>query len=204
MNRRPNPRSSAIARRGPAPWVLLGLLLLPLAGCRGTGTVKAMPVARSDISDAEPLIQNVPLSEACYAIAEDGQVSVALSFHRDSWLGDAFDADWQMSLVLEGLPAGSSRLYKLKQDAARIVQSVGADRRRARGWTGIAVLHAPQGGRLRGRFHLNVRQQQFTLLNGWAPPVFQAPTMIMAGEFSAVENAARTHAIADPIRAAGD
>lgn len=172
--------------------IMAGLFLLPLViGCAGGGTVKIMPLMRSDLADAEPLISDVPLSQAFYWVEESGEVNVALRYHAGSLLGKPFDATWEMTMTLEGMPAGSSRLYKLKSERVHVAQNAGGARRRACGGAGVAVLHAPEGRRLRGRFHVQVRQQQFTLLNGWSPAIYAAPTLIMAGEFTAIEDAAR-------------
>ncbi len=183
--------------------LLLACSLSLLAGCSGGGSVKLVPLMRSDLPDPEPLIQNVPISEAWYVLEPNGQLVIALRYHAGSLLGRAFDTDWEMSLVLDGLPAGSSRLYKLKGDTVRTVQTLGPDQRRARSWSGIAVLKAPEGGRLHGRFHFTIRQQQFTLLRGWCPPLYQAPMLVCVGEFDAVENAARANEIRKATEAAG-
>ncbi|MCL2329930.1 MAG: hypothetical protein FWC56_01345 [Phycisphaerae bacterium] len=168
-------------------------------GCNGSGTVKVVPVLRTNFTDTEPLVQSVRVTEAYWYIDHDPdrpnqpQVVVALKSRVASLLGREFDFDWTLSLVLDGMPAGSSRLYPLSADAIRLVQTCGLDRRRSKGWTGVAVLYAPKkslgGDRLRGRFHVNVRQQQFSLLNGWTPSYFQAPMLVLAGDFEAVYDA---------------
>jgi hypothetical protein len=157
---------------------------------------------RTDFTEGEPLVQQVPVNEAYYWL-EDGQLWVSLRCHRPSALGPAFEFDWAMSLVVEGLPAGSARLYQLKADAARVVQTAGADQRRSRGWTGVAVIQSPKNRRLEGRFHCNVRQQHFTLLHGWQPPPLAAPMLIVVARFEAVEDAERGRAIRDETEAAG-
>lgn len=185
------------------PAVALGLALIaPLGGCTGSGEVKIVPLMRTDIAEREPLVQEVRVDEAYYWI-EDQRVHVALRLERRSPLGLTFDFDWQLSLVLDGLPAGSARLYQLPPDSVRMVQTVGPDQRRSRTWTGVAVLHAPHRGTLSGRFHCNVRQQQFTLMGGWQPPPLQAPMLIVVGRFDAVHDPIRGQAILEETQAAG-
>lgn len=178
-----------------------GLVVLS-TGCTGSGDIKMVPLLRADFTEREPLVQDVPVNEAYYWV-ENNRVNIALRCRRESLLGPAFDYDWQASLVLDGLPAGSARLYKLKPDAMRIVETAGANQRRSRTWTGIAVIGAPERGRLKGRFHVNVRQQQFTLLGGWQPHPFQAPMIVVAGRFDAVEDAKRGRAILHETEASG-
>jgi len=176
--------------------------LLAVAGCRGSADVRVVPLMRTDFTEREPLVQQVPVDEAYYWL-EDGRLWISLRCYRPSALGPAFAFDWEMSLVVDGLPAGSARLYPLKGEAVRVVQTVGGDQRRSRGWTGVAVIHAPENGRLQGRFHCNVRQQQFTLLRGWQPSPLAAPMFIVVGRFEAVENAELGRAIRDETEAAG-
>lgn len=182
--------------------LLVGSVGLLATGCTGTGQVRVVPLLRTDFTEREPLVQEIKIDEAYYWL-EGEELNVALRYDRNSPLGPAFYFDWQMSLVLDALPAGSSRLYQLQGDAVRIVQTAGADQRRSRTWTGIAVAGAPEHGRLSGRFHINVRQQQFTLLGGWQPPFLRAPTLIVVGRFEAVENAERGRAIRAETEAPG-
>jgi hypothetical protein len=173
-----------------------------VAGCAGSGAVRIMPLMRTDFPEREPLVQEVDIDEAYYWM-EDEQLHVALRYQRRSLLGRAFDFEWQMSLVLEGPPAGSSRLYALDAGSVRIVQTLGADQRRSRSWAGVAVIEGPQSGRMTGRVHVNVRQQHFTLLGGWQPHPLQAPMLIVAARFDAVENAERGRDIREETEASG-
>lgn len=176
--------------------------MMTLAGC-GSGTVHIVPMMRSDFPEQEKLVFTVPVREAYYDVAADGKVQIGLRYRVDSPLGPGLSVDWQMGLTVEGMPAGRERLCRLTAGAARIVQVAGADQRRSQAWSGIAVLHEPVGGRLRGRFHLTMRQQQFALLTGWSPSMFRAPVMIVVGEFEAVKEAAATKAIYDRLDAVG-
>lgn len=188
--------------RDAAVCLLVAAVVFLAAGCTGTGQVRVVPLLRTDFAEREPLVQELSIQEAYYWI--DGeQLTIALRSRRGSLLGRAFDFDWEMSLVLDELPAGSSRLYQLKGDAIRVVQTAGADQRRSRTWTGIAVVNSPENGRLSGRFHANVRQQQFTLLGGWQPPFLRAPTMVVVGRFEAVVNHKLAMGIRDETEAPG-
>lgn len=198
-------RNAALCLREPLRCGLLvglGAWALTAAGCAGDGAVRIMPLMRTDFPEREPLVQEVVIDEAYYWL-EDDELNVSLRTHRGAGLGQPFDFEWQLSLVLDEMPAGSSRLYRLDMDSVRMSQTVGADHRRSRSWTGVAVIEAPERGRLGGRFHVNVRQQQFTLLGGWQPHFLQAPMLIVAGRFQATEDVERGQAIRDETEAMG-
>lgn len=165
-----------------------------LAGGCGRGVVHTIPVARADLPAREPLIQTLPIHEACYWLDAQGRVHIALRYHQGSLLGPMFRAEWLMSLVLERLPAGRERLYQLTTQNLRMVQTKGLDRRRGRSFSGVAVLSAPRGGVLRGRFHTSVPQQVFSALGGWGG-AHRGPLVILAGEFEAVNRPERGQAI---------
>jgi len=162
---------------------LAGLSLL--AGCTGRATVHTVPFMRKQFAPNEMLVHTVNPNEAYYWLDDDGKLNVVLKYKQGSLLGPAFEIEWLMSMVLEGLPAGSERLYELRRPAVRIVQSRGGDHRRSQSLRGIAVIYAPQGGRLKGRFHVTIQQQQFHVLQGWS----RGGLMVSVGEFEAVENA---------------
>lgn len=184
-------RTAAVSRCRATRLAVLSTICLCAAGCAGRGTVQLVPQMRSDLPPGEPLMQTVPVNEAYYWVAQDGALSVALRYRSSSLLGKAFETDWQMSLLLPDLPAGSQKLYRLSMREVRLVQSNGGDHRRSSSLTGIAVVNAPSNGTLVGRFHVLVRQQQFSVLNGWMPPAYQAPVLVMVGDFTAVHQPQR-------------
>jgi hypothetical protein len=160
-------------------------------------------VNRADLPRREPLIQQISVDEAYYAVDDDGTLTIALRRNRQSMLFPRLSSEWAMSMVLEGLPAGRERLYPLSTREVRAAQSIAGDHRRWRALMGVAVVQAPQGGRLRGRFHATVQQQQYGLLTGWTPPVYQGPVMVLLGEFEAVLNASRVDELVERTEADG-
>jgi hypothetical protein len=158
---------------------------------------------RSDFQAGEPLIGSVPIHEAYYWLGEDGSLHIALRHYSRSLLNEVFDAEWLMSIVLDGLPAGSQKLYRIRAREIRMARSHRGDHRRGQSVTGIVVVEAPRGGVLKGRFHAWVRQQQFRVLTGWAPEIHRAPMQVMVGEFEAVQNATRGQEILSETESEG-
>jgi len=162
-------------------------ILLYVAGCRGYATVRMVPFMRSDLAPASPLVRTVRPTEAYYWLDDEGKLNISLGYRSKSIFGEAFDAEWLMSVVLDGLPAGSQKLYQLRKQAVRITSSHGGIHTRSRSGRGVALVHARQGGHLKGRFHITVHQQGFSVLNGWSP----RGLLVVVGDFFAVEDKAR-------------
>jgi hypothetical protein len=166
---------------------LIAMAILPgVVGCAGSGLVQMVPGMRSDIPPDEPLIGSVQAREAWYWKGEKGDLNIVLARRQRSPLNAALDSNWVMSIVLEDLPAGRERLYRVGTPTFRVVQSYGVDRRRARSLGGVVVIERAGENRIRGRFHVLLSQQQFTVLNGWSPPLLRAPVFVTVGRFEAV------------------
>jgi len=166
-----------------------------LAGCSGRGSVSAIPFMRSDFGPTEPAVQTVEINEAHYWLDDDGALNIALRYHAPSRWGKAFEANWLLSLALEGLPAGSEKLYHLGSRSIRQVCSQRGIHQRCASLMGVAVVQAPRDGWLEGRFHVVVRRQQFNALTGWTPVIYRAPRIVMAGTFKADHDPVRGRAI---------
>jgi hypothetical protein len=162
-----------------------------------------IPLMRSDFPREEPTLATVRVHEAYHWAQDDGELTVALRYRVNALLGEVFDAEWLLSLVLDGLPAGSERLYRLNADSVRMRQTRGPAHHRGRSLTGVAVVEAPRRGILKGRFHVWMRQQQYGLFTGWSPPMHRAPTVIVAGDFEAVLDAEKGRAIRSSTEADG-
>jgi hypothetical protein len=101
------------------------------------------------------------------------------------------------------MPAGRERLYQLDRDSVRVRSSDRGLHRRAASIMGAAVLVAPKQDVLKGRFHVVMRQQQFTVLTGWVPPLSRGKLVIMTGEFEAVHAPERGRAVREQVEADG-
>lgn len=169
----------------PARYVVLPALALVVAclsGC-SVGRVQMLPLLRSDIQKREPLIGSINPHEGWYWQSEKGTLNIVLARRGHSLIDKNLDFTWIMSLVLEDMPAGRERLYRVTPRTLRLCQSHAGDHRRAKSTSGVVVIERLAGGRLKGRFHILVRQQQFTVLGGWGPSLYRAPTSIMIGDF---------------------
>ncbi len=192
------PRSTIIGA-----FVTATACLYASVGCTGSATIHTMPLLRQDFPATEPPAVTIRPDQAYYWIDEQERLNIALRWHVPSLLGSMYEYDWETSLVLEGMPAGSERLYRLGADALRMSVSHGPVHFRGISFTGVAVIHAPSNGVLRGRFHATVRQQQFNVLTGWSPPLPRSPLHVMAGTFDAVNDPVRGKAIRERTEADG-
>jgi hypothetical protein len=162
-----------------------------LAGCTGSGQVQMVPWMRSDIRPGEPLIGLIQAREAWYWPDEKGGLNIVLARRQRSLMDPMLDFNWVISIVLEDLPAGREKLYRAGPQTFRMTQSYGVDRRRGRSLAGVVVIERAGKNRIRGRFHVLMGQQQFTLLSGWSPPLNRAPLSVVVGQFEAVLDAAK-------------
>ncbi|MBP7935809.1 MAG: hypothetical protein KA354_14270 [Phycisphaerae bacterium] len=178
------------------------LAALSAIGCTGQGTVHMVPFMRSDFGPAERPIASTPVTEAYYWLEPDGRLNIALRHHVASLLGKALESEWQMSIILDGLPAGAEKLYTLNARSVRAKHTRGPAHQRFASFGGVAVTEAPRNGLLSGRFHVTVRSQRFGVFSGWSPPLQRGPLIIMVGTFTAVENATRGREILE--RTEGD
>lgn len=178
------------------------LAALSSFGCTGHGSVHMVPFMRSDFGPTERPIVTTPVSEAYYWLDPDGKVNITLRHHVPSLLGKVLESDWQMSMILDGLPAGAEKLYTLDTRSVRVKHTQGPAHQRFASFAGVAVIGTPKNGVMDGRFHVTVRGQQFGVFSGWSPPLQRGPLIVMVGTFTAVENAARGRAIIE--RTEGD
>lgn len=172
--------------------ILLCAVAAGFVGCSGSGTIHVMPYIRHDLPREEPLVQNTPVHEAYYWQDEHDRLIIALRTRQHTLLGPMFSVDYATSIVLDDLPAGSERLYRVTIREIQSVLRTGGDRRRSRSMMGVVVIEAPRHGMLPGRFHALMHEQRFTALTGWTPAsIFHGTRLIVAGEFLAVHNPQR-------------
>ena len=105
-----------------------------------------------------------------------------MEYQRRSLLGRYGRFVLKMSLVLDQLPSGRERLYKLDQRSLRAVARGGPTESRFTAATGVVALSRQSEERLRGSFRLLARKQTSRWFGGWRQPT----NHLMQGTFSAV------------------
>jgi len=174
------PQQSAIRN----PRFAIGLLLAILTGCTGGGRLHFIEQQTKRIDERRALINTFGVDE-CYCWTDDeGRLTVAM---RAKPAG-LYAGTLHLSLVLTEPPAGSGKEYVLRKEAMRGSYGIGQlPGSRFRSLRGIAAVWPQADGTFKGRMRLYAMHRRFTLLLGWRP----ASTMLLTGEFRAVENAER-------------
>jgi hypothetical protein len=152
-------------------------------------------MVRKDLPPGQPLIQTIPVSEAYYWVDEDGTLKIALKYQRESLLSDLLEVTSRTSLVLDGLPAGREKLYKLRRNDLMWTLSGGGSHQRLRSLKGVAVIEGSKRDRIEGRLHATIHQQKFTVLSGWK----SSGLLTVVGDFAAVRNKAKGTEIFDAV-----
>ncbi len=185
-------------------WICLALPAagLAAAGC-SVGQVQIVPWTREDIRPRERLIASIEPREAWYWQGPDGKLNIVLARRDRSIFNSNLDFTWVMSFVLEDMPAGSEKLYRVNPRTVRQCQSFAGNHRRAQSSSGVAVIERSADNRLKGRFHIWIRQQQFSVLSGWGPVLPRAPVAIAVGHFEATLNPGKGGPLLDLTEANG-
>lgn len=139
--------------------------------------------------------------DRCYWWQEEhGRVVVAMQHYGPSLLfGKAGDFLFQLSLDLEGLPAGRARDYVVERRELRALARLGPAQVRFTSLRGIVALYRERNNRLRGTFRLLVARDVSQILGGWG----RASNVLILGEFTAVCDAERGRAIRDATESQG-
>lgn len=135
------------------------------------------------IHDDEKLLRHLDVQRG-YWWTENDRVHIALTSNRKG-LTKLDDMRFDLSLVLEGLPASDSRTYTFQRDALRAYLHHGLSHERFRSMRGIANVRIEGDRRLSGKFRLSAVKEFFHILTNWKPT---GPVVIL-GEFEAVKNA---------------
>ncbi|UCE60189.1 MAG: hypothetical protein JSU63_00270 [Phycisphaerales bacterium] len=160
------------------------MLCYLLGGCTGHASIQVVPVSLKKISIATPLVRNITPDACYYWINEDGELCIAMKEIKQSVLGKPFGKEFYLSLVLEGLPAGSTRNYALNRRSLRVRHRRGYTHTRSASLAGIAAVWDYGKRELRGRFRTAAIQQSYSVLRGWKGD----RRVLLLGEFAAVQN----------------
>jgi hypothetical protein len=173
-------------RVGPTSF-LVGCLLAfccLLGGCAGHASIQVVPLSLKKIDTANPLVRNITPDACYYWINEDGELCIAMREVRKSLLGKPYGKEFHLSLVLEGVPAGSTRDFALNRRSVRARQRRGYTHTRSASLAGVAAVWDYGKRELRGRFRAAAVQQSYSVLRGWKGD----RRVLLVGEFTAVYN----------------
>lgn len=153
-----------------------------LMGCAGQGSVHMIPLGPKAIKMTGPLIVAVAPKEAYYWVNDQQELCVAMRTRTHSLFGKRFEREFVLSLVLEGLPAGSARYYGVGRRGLRAKTRAGFIHTRSASLSGTAVVWDYGRASLHGRFRLTAKQQSYSVLRGWHGD----RRVLFVGEFTAV------------------
>lgn len=177
---------SNICRRWAIMAGITSALTLVLMGCAGQGSVHMIPLGPKPIKITGPLIVPVAPKESYYWVNEQQELCVAMRTKRHSLLGARFEREFILSLVLDGLPAGSARYYRVGRRALRAKTRAGFTHTRSASLSGTAVVWDYGRASLHGRFRLTAKQQSYSVLTDWHGD----RRVLFVGEFAAVADRA--------------
>ena len=170
-----------------------------LIGCTGHATVHIAPLSAKKISMTRPLIVRVEPDECYFWINDQKELWVAMRTAKRSLFGERFEREFTLSLVLDGLPAGHARQYRLRRRAMRAQNHAGYAHTRAASLLGLAVVWDFGSAHLNGRFRLTAKQQSYSVLTGWKGN----HRVLFVGEFTAVHDRAAGENILERTEADG-
>jgi hypothetical protein len=161
-------------------------LITGITGCQ-SAAVHLIPTDQQRLEPDEPLLVTERAEQAWFWVEDEQRICLALA--RGDVLRKTTGArhTFALSLVLEGLPAGSGRTYRVGARGLRAVLHDGALHERYVSTRGIVTIWRDTPRWLSGRFRLTVVRHQFQVLTGWVP----AGNILLAGEFRAALNPTR-------------
>jgi hypothetical protein len=167
-------------------------VLLVLCACQSPGRVELVDLNYREIDPPAPRTAEIDIDHCYWWCDDKGQVWIAMEHERPVFLG-AEQLVFQMTLVLEKLPAGRARNYLVSSRSLRATVHLGPAEGRFVSLAGIVALYREPGDRLRGSFRLEVAREISKLLGGWGRP----SRHLMQGTFVAVHEEQRGRRIAE-------
>ncbi len=174
-----------------AAGMLIALALVVTAsGCASGASLQFADLNFKRLNPDDPLIVNVPI-ESCWWSIEGQQVHIAMTLGDIRSESGTTRERMLLSLVLEGIPEGQAREYRLGKPAMRCYRHEKQDHARYASLQGVATIRLRPGNMLEGRFRISARKQVFHILTNWTTV---GPTLVM-GTFTAKRDGERVSSI---------
>ncbi len=179
-----SPSIGGCPRRGFAS-ILLALCVLAClgaaSGCTGSASVCMVSLNANKLKRTDPLIVKITPERCYYWVDDSDNLCIAMKAGRRSIFGDMFSSEFYFSVVLDGLPAASTRTYNVDRRSGRLRCRRGLSHIRSASLRGLVNVWDYGERKLSGRFRFTVKQQAYFVLSGWGghEPV------LLVGEFEA-------------------
>lgn len=165
-----------------------------LSGCAAPATVHVIPLSLNRVNVNQPLMVTVEPTACYWWLNEGNELCIAMTARSGALGGPLRRREFDLSIILDGLPAGSSRAYAADFHTARGRARNGLSHTRFASWSGSVAIwdFDPTGRRpLKGRLRFQGVQQSFFILTGWGKDA----SILVLADFTARHDAARGQAI---------
>ena len=180
-------------------WLSLAAAALALLiGCQGSGRVEVVALDYKAIDPPAPHCTGLNVDRCYWWSDEAGHVWVAME-RNQPWLFGRTHFVFQLSLMLEKLPAGKARNYLIGKQELRAAARFGPAQSRFVSLNGIVALYRESGERLRGSYRLQVARKTQGPLGNWS----SGSRHLMMGTFTAVHDEEAGRRIAADTEADG-
>lgn len=192
MSRR---RAASVASR------CIPLVLGALAGCTGRAELQFVSTNLASINPPPPIVYRYDPQQCYWWLDDDGSMNFAMQFDNVSLLSEIGRLRLQLSLTLDGPPAGEGRDYQIGSRNVRGRFDTALAKARLISAGGVVSITKAGDGRFRGSFRILLQQFPGISLFTLAP---QRPgNYLMFGTFDAVNDAAHGRAIRADTEADG-
>ncbi|MFQ5805513.1 MAG: hypothetical protein ACE5I3_03575 [Phycisphaerae bacterium] len=183
-------------------WCLVIGCLCCAVGCSGSGRIELASLnyrAVDPPAAPPPRVARIDL-DGCYWWTDDnGRVWIAMQRQWTPLFSPRLRFEFQLSLVLDKLPAGRARDYRVARKELRARLRFGPWESRFTSTVGILALYRESNDRLRGSLRLQATRVTTRWLGGWGKPT----RYLMLGSFVAVHDEQRGRPIAEATESSG-
>ena len=179
--------------------VLLAGAVLLLAGCSGSSRIQFSSLSFRTIDPPNATVAELATRECYWWPDETGRVWVVMQRSFAPPFHPELRVHLELSLVVDCLPRGKARNYRLDRESLRARIRIGPWETRFTSQIGIAAVYRERGDRLRGSVRLQAQRVTSQLLGGWGRP----SRYLMLVEFTAVPNDVRGGPIVASTESAG-
>lgn len=157
-------------------------------GCQsGSARFHVIPLGTRSLAPRSELLSTWQADRCFWWNDEGGRLCVVAEGRTISWRGKYFSTRQSISLVLPRTPEAARESYAVDRETARMISRVGLVHTRAASLSGLVTIWDVDGKRLRGKYRVLGRQQNFVVLWGWRGD----QNVLLLGEFRAVHDPRR-------------